>query len=198
MIAHGEAARRRRRRRRRHETGGLERREGAGCLDGGGAGGGGGVLLRVVVQLLAAPAAAEVAAAVMAQVLADHEAALVGAAAAAGVEAAGVVVPRVRAHPLVLFHEMVAVAAVADVHLGPVVLRRARQAAKMATAAAHGRCRAVIGRGAARHNRRPFVGAVRVLLHVLGQVGLLGVALTAIGADVGLQVLGLLVLGDVV
>ncbi|MFN9942210.1 MAG: hypothetical protein ACK56I_22330, partial [bacterium] len=54
------------------------------------------------------------------------------------------------------------------------------------------------GRRSARHNRRPFVGAVRVLLHVLGQVGLLGVALPAVGADVGLQVLGLLVLGDVV
>ena len=44
---------------------------------------------------------------------------------------------------------------------------------------------------------RPLVRPVSVLLHVLGQVGLLGVALAAVGADVGLQMLGLLVLGDV-
>ena len=37
-----------------------------------------------------------------------------------------------------------------------------------------------------------------MLLHVLGQVGLLGVALPAVGADVCLQMLGLLVFGDVV
>ena len=36
-----------------------------------------------------------------------------------------------------------------------------------------------------------------MLLHVLGQVGLLGVGLATVGADVCLQVLGLLVLGDV-
>ena len=36
-----------------------------------------------------------------------------------------------------------------------------------------------------------------MLLHVLGQVGFLGVALAAVGADVRLQMLGLLVLGDV-
>ena len=35
-----------------------------------------------------------------------------------------------------------------------------------------------------------------MLLHVLGKVGLLGVGLAAVGADVCLQVFGLLVLGD--
>ena len=56
----------------------------------------------------------------------------------------------------------------------------------------------MIGCGPAGHNGRSFVGAVSVLLHVLRQVGLLGVALPAVGADVGLQVFGLLVLGDVI
>ena len=42
------------------------------------------------------------------------------------------------------------------------------------------------------------VAPVRVLLHVLGQVGLLRVGLATELADVGLQVLGLLVLGYVV
>ena len=42
------------------------------------------------------------------------------------------------------------------------------------------------------------VAPVRVLLHVLGQVGLLRVGLAAELADVGLQVFGLLVLGYVV
>ena len=36
-----------------------------------------------------------------------------------------------------------------------------------------------------------------MLLHVFGQVGLLGVALAAVRADVGLEVLGLFMLGDV-
>ena len=46
-------------------------------------------------------------------------------------------------------------------------------------------------------NRGTLVKPVRVLLHVLGQVGLLGVALAAVRADVGLDVLRVLVLGDV-
>ena len=54
------------------------------------------------------------------------------------------------------------------------------------------------GCSAAGHNRRSLVGSVGVFLHVLGQVGLLCVALAAIGADVSLEVLGLLVLGDVI
>jgi hypothetical protein len=37
-----------------------------------------------------------------------------------------------------------------------------------------------------------------MLLHMFCQVGLLGVALSTVGADVGLEVLGLLVLGDVI
>ena len=36
-----------------------------------------------------------------------------------------------------------------------------------------------------------------MFLHVLGQIGLLGVALAAVGADVGLEVLRLFVFGDV-
>ena len=46
-------------------------------------------------------------------------------------------------------------------------------------------------------NRRPLVRPVRVLLHVLGEIRLLRVGLPAVLADVGLEVLGLLVLGDV-
>lgn len=42
-----------------------------------------------------------------------------------------------------------------------------------------------------------FIGALRVLLHVLRQIGLLGVALAAVLTDVGLEVLRLLVLGYV-
>ena len=38
----------------------------------------------------------------------------------------------------------------------------------------------MVGGGAAGHNRRPLVGAVRVFLHVFGKVGLLGVALAAV------------------
>ena len=50
---------------------------------------------------------------------------------------------------------------------------------------------------AAAHDGRALVGPVAVLLHVLGQVRLLRVALSAVLADVRLEVLGLLVLGDV-
>ena len=52
--------------------------------------------------------------------------------------------------------------------------------------------------GAGGHDGRPLVRPVRVFLHVLGQVGLLGVGLPAVRTDVGLQVFGLLVLRDVV
>ena len=48
-----------------------------------------------------------------------------------------------------------------------------------------------------RGDGRPLVRPVAVLLHVLGQVRLLRVALAAVLADVRLEVLGLLVLGDV-
>ena len=114
------------------------------------------------------------------------------------VEAARVVVPRVPGQPLV--HQLVraGVASVAGVrgHLVlPVVLRGGA-----ADVGQHrGRAHAHPGRRArARgHDGRPLVRPVRVLLHVLGQVGLLGVALAAVGADVRLQMLGLLVLGDV-
>jgi len=79
--------------------------------------------------------------------------------------------------PLAVRVEPVGVALVeAGVHLGPEVLAHA----------------------GARDDGRPLVRAVRVLLHVLGQVGLLGVALSTIGTNVCLYVLGLLVLGDVV
>lgn len=46
-------------------------------------------------------------------------------------------------------------------------------------------------------NGRPLVRPLGVLLHVLGEVGLLSVGLAAVLTDVGLEVLGLLVLRDV-
>ena len=46
------------------------------------------------------------------------------------------------------------------------------------------------------NNRRPLVCPISVLLHVLCQVRLLSVTLATVGTDVRLQVLGLLVLGD--
>lgn len=45
--------------------------------------------------------------------------------------------------------------------------------------------------------RRPLVRPLGVLLHMLSEVSLLGVRLAAVLADVGLQVLRLLVLGYV-
>ncbi len=53
------------------------------------------------------------------------------------------------------------------------------------------------GRALALVDGRTFVRSVGVLLHVFGQVCLLGVGLAAVLANVGLEVLGLLVLGDV-
>jgi hypothetical protein len=95
-----------------------------------------------------------------------------------------------------MIHQLVTVAAVAGVHLGPVVLRRAGQTAQVT---AHRGDRAVGGcGGAAGHNRRPLVRPVGVLLHVFSQIGLLGVALAAVRTDVCLEMLGLLVLGNVV
>lgn len=46
-------------------------------------------------------------------------------------------------------------------------------------------------------NRRSLVGSLRVFLHVLRQIGLLGVTLAAVLAYVGLEMLRLLVLGYV-
>ena len=74
-------------------------------------------------------------------------------------------------------YQLVAVAVA--VHLGPVVLRGAGQVA-------HGRG----GVGSALgHDGLPLVRTVRVLLHVLGKVGLLCVALATVGTDVRIQVL---------
>ena len=130
------------------------------------------------------------AAAVVPKIFA-HEA-LVGGGVGSGarVNAARVIVAWVVE---ALVHELVAVAV--GVHLGPVVVVGAGQAGQMAHAGRCGRSRRVGSSGG--QDRRPLVRAVRVLLHVLGQVGLLGVALAAVRADVGLEVLGLLVLGDV-
>ena len=74
------------------------------------------------------------------------------------------------------------------IHLGPVAVLCG--AAKVA----HWCCRVRCSLG---HDWWPLVRPVRVLLHVLRQVGLLSVTLAAVGADVRLQVLRLLVLGDV-
>ena len=52
-------------------------------------------------------------------------------------------------------------------------------------------------RQAGAHDGRPLVRSVGVLLHVLGQVGLLRVALSAVLANVRFEMLGLLVLGYV-
>jgi hypothetical protein len=81
--------------------------------------------MMLVVLPTAAPAAQVTA--VVAQVLAHHEA-LVGTAAR--VQAAGVIVPRIRMEPLVV-HQLVAVAAIAAVHLGPVVLWRTSKTAQV-------------------------------------------------------------------
>ena len=74
------------------------------------------------------------------------------------------------------------------IHLGPVAVLCGT--AKVA----HWCCRV---RRSLRHDWWPLVRPVRVLLHVLRQVGLLSVTLATVGADVRLQVLRLLVLGDV-
>ena len=100
-----------------------------------------------------------------------------------GVKPAWIVVARVR-QPLLHQLRVVAVA----VHLGPVVIGRAAQRP-------HARGGRVVRPH--RHDRRPLVAPVRVLLHVLGQVGLLCVRLATVGTDVCLQMLGLLVLGNV-
>ena len=85
-----------------------------------------------------------------------------------------------------LLHELVTVAV--TIHLGPVAVLCG--AAKVA----HWCCRVRCSLG---HNWWPLVRPVRVLLHVLCQVGLLSVTLATVGTDVRLQVLRLLVLGDV-
>ena len=103
----------------------------------------------------------------------------------AGMQTAGVIFSGVSQS---LVHQLVTVAI--SIHLGPVVLRcRAGQV----TQCSHPTTRSVGPRG---HYGWPLVRPVRVLLHVLGKVGLLGVGLAAVGADVGLQMLGLLVLGN--
>ena len=84
-----------------------------------------------------------------------------------------------------LVHQLMAVAV--RIHLLPVVLTTGRRATSQTSQMAH--CRVGRVRRATSNNRRSFVGPVRVLLHVLGQVGLLGVALTTVRADVGFQVL---------
>ena len=91
-----------------------------------------------------------------------------------GVQAPGVVLTGV-GQPLL--HQLMAVAI--GVHLWPVVLGGA---VEMAT---HGGGRVA---GALRHDWRPLVRPIGVLLHVLGKVGLLCVGLATVGADVGLQV----------
>jgi len=60
-----------------------------------------------------------------------------------------------------------------------------------------GRGVVLAGDSRARGDGRPLVLPVGVLLHVLGQVGLLRVALSAVLTDVRLEVFALLVLGDV-
>ena len=76
-----------------------------------------------------------------------------------------------------LLYQLVAVAVA--VHLGPVVVRGAGQVV-------HGRG----GVGSALgHDGRPLVRPVRVLLHVLGKVGLLFVALATVVTDMRIQVL---------
>ena len=98
-----------------------------------------------------------------------HEALVV-----ARVEAARIVVPGVSAQSLV--HQLVTVAVA--VHLGPVVPGlRAPEVAQRSHA------RGWVG-GAGGHYRRPLVRPVRVLLHVLGQVGLLGVGLATVRTNV--------------
>ena len=90
-----------------------------------------------------------------------------------------------------LVHQLVAVA-IGRVHLRPVMMiSGAATEAGQLVHATWGCCRSV------GNNWRPFVRSVRVLLHVLGKVSLLGVTLAAVGTDVGLQVFGLLVLRDV-
>ena len=66
------------------------------------------------------------------------------------------------------------------IHLGPVAVFCGT--AKVA----HWCCRV---RRSLRHDWWPLVRPVRVLLHVLRQVGLLSVTLATVGADVRLQVL---------
>ena len=97
-------------------------------------------------------------------------------------ETTRIVLPRVRKS---LLHELMPVTV--SVHLRPVaVLRRAAQVTHW------GRwIRSSLG-----NNRRPLVCPISVLLHVLCQVRLLSVTLATVGTDVRLQVLGLLVLGD--
>ena len=171
VVTHSEAARRTA----RHEPGGLERREGAGRLYGaGGAGRGGELLLLLLLLMLFCSPTAQVGCAMVAQILPHHEALVC---------TTRVILPRVSVESLVvvvMLHQLMAVAAVAAaaVHLGPVVVGRTGQTA--AQVAAHRGDRAMVGGGAAGHNRRPLVGAVCVFLHVFGKVGLLGVALAAV------------------
>ena len=101
----------------------------------------------------------------------------------AWVEAAWVVLTRVRKS---LLHQLMPITVA--VHLRPVaVLGRATQVTHWG-----GWIRCALG-----HNRRPLVSPVSVLLHVLRQVRFLSVTLATVGTDVCLQVLRLLVLGDV-
>ena len=101
----------------------------------------------------------------------------------AWVEATGVVLARVWKP---LLHQLVPVTV--PVHLGPVaVLSWASQVTHWGRWI---RC-------SLSHNRRPLVCPISVLLHVFCQVRLLGVTLATVGTDVCLQVLRLLVLGDV-
>ena len=88
----------------------------------------------------------------------------------AGMEAARIIVPGISAQPLV--HQLVAIAV--TVHLRPIV---ASLWTSEVSQRSHPRRR--IG-GAGGHNRRPLVRPVCVFLHVLGQVGLLGVGLAAV------------------
>lgn len=105
----------------------------------------------------------------------------------AGVETAGVVIPGVSQS---LVHQLVAVAIA--IHLGPVVFRAGGCEAAQSS---HGR--GWVGCTCS-HDGRPLVRPVRVLLHVLSQISLLRVALPTVRTNMCLQMLRLLVLGDMV
>ena len=125
---------------------------------------------------------------VLAQVF-SHAGDVVWVVVGSRVESAGVIVARIGQ---ALIHHLMGVPRVgAGVHFWPVGVGGAGKSTEMRGGGRLGT------EGAGCNNGRAFVRSVRVLLHVLGQVGLLGVALPAVGADVGLKVLGLLVLGDV-
>ena len=101
----------------------------------------------------------------------------------ARVEAAGVVLPRIWKP---LFHKLVSVTVA--VHLGPVaVLRWTSQVTHRGRWVRCSLC----------YNWRPLICPISVLLHVFSQVRLLSVTFSTVGTDVRLQVLRLLVLGDV-